>query len=190
MRTKGDKIGVWLGDSNASESIITVGKKFKERLNIDPQVIKNWNLWIFRENSKNKQILQKLKTANILQQTRNFPGKVKKINKVTKNSQICYVFGHLHRAQGQKIYSLKKARLQNPSDKGITKIFSFPDCLRIWSTSGYNETFWVYSKKSLRCLKMWMTPRVLPMNFRPIWLFSSAKRLVLQHYYAHYVKVF
>ena len=38
VRTKGDKIGVWLGDSNASESIITVGKKFKERLNIDPQV--------------------------------------------------------------------------------------------------------------------------------------------------------
>jgi len=37
VRTKGDKIGVWLGDSNASESIITVGKKFKERLNIDPQ---------------------------------------------------------------------------------------------------------------------------------------------------------
>jgi len=37
VRTKGDKIGMWLGDSNASESIITVGKKFKERLNIDPQ---------------------------------------------------------------------------------------------------------------------------------------------------------
>ena len=40
-------------------------------------------------------------------------------------------FGHLHRAQGQKIYFFKKARLQNPSDKGITKIFCFPDCLRI-----------------------------------------------------------
>ena len=38
IRAKGDKIGMWLGDSNAGESILTVGKKFKERLNIDPQV--------------------------------------------------------------------------------------------------------------------------------------------------------
>jgi len=37
IRAKGDKIGMWLGDSNAGESILTVGKKFKERLNIDPQ---------------------------------------------------------------------------------------------------------------------------------------------------------
>jgi len=37
VRPKGDKIGMWLGDSNAGEAIITVGKKFKERLNIDPQ---------------------------------------------------------------------------------------------------------------------------------------------------------
>merc|ERR1712227_182165 len=32
IRAKGDKIGMWLGDSNAGESILTVGKKFKERL--------------------------------------------------------------------------------------------------------------------------------------------------------------
>ncbi len=38
IRTKGDKIGMWLGDSNAGESIITVGKKLKERLNIDALV--------------------------------------------------------------------------------------------------------------------------------------------------------
>lgn len=37
IRAKGDKIGMWLGDSNAGESILMVGKKFKERLNIDPQ---------------------------------------------------------------------------------------------------------------------------------------------------------
>merc|ERR1711997_510707 len=37
VRPKGDKIGMWLGDSNAGEAIINVGKKFKERLNIDPQ---------------------------------------------------------------------------------------------------------------------------------------------------------
>ena len=38
VRTKGDKIGMWLGDSNVGESIITVGKKVKERLNIEAQV--------------------------------------------------------------------------------------------------------------------------------------------------------
>jgi len=37
IRAKGDKIGMWLGDSNAGDSILMVGKKFKERLNIDPQ---------------------------------------------------------------------------------------------------------------------------------------------------------
>jgi len=43
IRAKGDKIGMWLGDSNAGESILTVGKKFKERLNIDPQVSNSSN---------------------------------------------------------------------------------------------------------------------------------------------------
>jgi len=38
VRPKGDKIGMWLGDSNASESITTVGRRVKERLGIDPQV--------------------------------------------------------------------------------------------------------------------------------------------------------
>ena len=42
IRAKGDKIGMWLGDSNAGESILMVGKKFKERLNIDPQVSLNF----------------------------------------------------------------------------------------------------------------------------------------------------
>ena len=45
IRAKGDKIGMWLGDSNAGESILTVGKKFKERLNIDPQVSISDELW-------------------------------------------------------------------------------------------------------------------------------------------------
>ena len=39
VRPKGDKIGMWLGDSSASESITTVGRRVKERLGIDPQVI-------------------------------------------------------------------------------------------------------------------------------------------------------
>ena len=38
VRPKGDKIGMWLGDSSASESITTVGRRVKERLGIDPQV--------------------------------------------------------------------------------------------------------------------------------------------------------
>jgi len=38
VRTKCDKIGMWLGDSNAKESITTVGKRTKERLGIDAQV--------------------------------------------------------------------------------------------------------------------------------------------------------
>lgn len=38
VRTKGDKIGMWLGDANVGESIITVGKRTKERLNIENQV--------------------------------------------------------------------------------------------------------------------------------------------------------
>lgn len=38
VRPKGDKIGMWLGDSTASESITTVGRRVKERLGIDPQV--------------------------------------------------------------------------------------------------------------------------------------------------------
>ena len=42
IRAKGDKIGMWLGDSNAGDSILMVGKKFKERLNIDPQVGANF----------------------------------------------------------------------------------------------------------------------------------------------------
>ena len=40
VRTKGDKIGMWLGDANVGESIITVGKRTKERLNIENQVSK------------------------------------------------------------------------------------------------------------------------------------------------------
>ena len=38
VRPKGDKIGMWLGDSSASASIINIGKKVKERLNIDAEV--------------------------------------------------------------------------------------------------------------------------------------------------------
>jgi translation initiation factor 4E len=35
VRNKGDKIGMWLGDSTQGPAIITVGKKVKERLGID-----------------------------------------------------------------------------------------------------------------------------------------------------------
>jgi len=38
VRTKCDKIGMWLGDSTAKESITTVGRRVKERLGIDAQV--------------------------------------------------------------------------------------------------------------------------------------------------------
>ena len=38
VRPKGDKIGMWLGDSTAGDSIINIGKKVKERLMIDNQV--------------------------------------------------------------------------------------------------------------------------------------------------------
>jgi len=38
VRTKGDKIGMWLGDANVGESIITVGKRTKERLNIESRL--------------------------------------------------------------------------------------------------------------------------------------------------------
>ena len=95
VRTKGDKIGVWLGDSNASESIITVGKKFKERLNIDPQV--NHYFPFFSTD-----------------------------------------------------YTDRKRKKNQNFDP------TFPDCSWLWSTSGYNETFWIYGKKSLRCLRVWL----------------------------------
>ena len=38
VRTKCDKIGMWLGDSTAAESIQTVGRRVKERLGIDAHV--------------------------------------------------------------------------------------------------------------------------------------------------------
>ncbi len=38
VRNKGDKIGMWLGDSSKGDSIITIGKKVKERLGIEPRV--------------------------------------------------------------------------------------------------------------------------------------------------------
>ena len=95
VRTKGDKIGVWLGDSNASESIITVGKKFKERLNIDPQV--NHYFPFFNTD-----------------------------------------------------YTDRKRKKNQNFD------LTFPDCSWLWSTSGYNETFWIYGKKSLCCLRVWL----------------------------------
>lgn len=38
VRPKGDKIGMWLGDSSQGEAIISVGKKVKERLGIDAKV--------------------------------------------------------------------------------------------------------------------------------------------------------
>ena len=47
VRTKGDKIGMWLGDANVGESIITVGKRTKERLNIENQVRKKEFFGIF-----------------------------------------------------------------------------------------------------------------------------------------------
>ena len=49
VRTKGDKIGMWLGDANVGESIITVGKRTKERLNIENQVRIGNSLGILRE---------------------------------------------------------------------------------------------------------------------------------------------
>jgi hypothetical protein len=38
VRPKGDKIGMWLGDSSKGDSILTIGKKVKERLGIDLRV--------------------------------------------------------------------------------------------------------------------------------------------------------
>ncbi len=38
VRNKGDKIGMWLGDSTRGDSILTIGKKVKERLGIEPKV--------------------------------------------------------------------------------------------------------------------------------------------------------
>jgi len=38
VRNKGDKIGIWLGDSSRGESILEVGRMIKERLGIDPKV--------------------------------------------------------------------------------------------------------------------------------------------------------
>ena len=35
VRNKGDKIGLWLGDASQGTSILTIGKKVKERLGID-----------------------------------------------------------------------------------------------------------------------------------------------------------
>ena len=49
VRTKGDKIGMWLGDANVGESIITVGKRTKERLNIENQVRIGNSLGILRK---------------------------------------------------------------------------------------------------------------------------------------------
>ena len=49
VRTKGDKIGMWLGDANVGESIINVGKRTKERLNIENQVRIGNSLGILRE---------------------------------------------------------------------------------------------------------------------------------------------
>lgn len=39
LRPKGDKIGMWLGNSTAGDSIINIGKKVKERLMIDANVV-------------------------------------------------------------------------------------------------------------------------------------------------------
>ncbi len=38
VRNKGDKIGMWLGDSSKGDSIMTVGKRVKERLGIEQRV--------------------------------------------------------------------------------------------------------------------------------------------------------
>ena len=54
-----------------------------------------------RENSKNEQIHQKLTGKK---RDSEFSGKSQKINKVTKKFANMLRFGHLHRAQGQKIY--------------------------------------------------------------------------------------
>jgi len=38
VRNKGDKIGIWLGDSSKAESIMEVGRMIKERLAINPSI--------------------------------------------------------------------------------------------------------------------------------------------------------
>ena len=38
VRNKGDKIGMWLGDASIGESIMSIGKKVKQRLGIDLKV--------------------------------------------------------------------------------------------------------------------------------------------------------
>ena len=64
VRTKGDKIGMWLGDANVGESIITVGKRTKERLNIENQVGKKRILWDFFVNYSGKRTKECLNIEN------------------------------------------------------------------------------------------------------------------------------
>ena len=64
VRTKGDKIGMWLGDANVGESIITVGKRTKERLNIENQVRKERVLWDFFVNYSGKRTKECLNIEN------------------------------------------------------------------------------------------------------------------------------
>ncbi len=49
VRTKGDKIGMWLGDSSKGDAILTIGKKVKERLGIEQRVsypqVTMFHLW-------------------------------------------------------------------------------------------------------------------------------------------------
>nr|QBH73401.1 eukaryotic translation initiation factor 4e [Nicoletia phytophila] len=39
VRGKGDKIGVWTADASRSESVVQIGRRLKERLNIAPKVV-------------------------------------------------------------------------------------------------------------------------------------------------------
>ena len=44
IRTKGDRLSVWLGDWQAAHSVVKIGKQVKERLGIKPEQTIHFNI--------------------------------------------------------------------------------------------------------------------------------------------------
>ena len=65
VRPKGDKIGMWLGNATASDSIINIGKKVKERLMINADVSHRSGLVLMSQPSQSKTILALLKSGSL-----------------------------------------------------------------------------------------------------------------------------
>lgn len=56
VRSKGDKLGVWLADSSQPDSILRIGKMLKERLGIDPSEKIGFNVHADEKSAKSSQL--------------------------------------------------------------------------------------------------------------------------------------